>query len=122
MAVNSSSVQLITVLLDGTTTVLPTPGEAVTIPILEAFGGLPQRIAGGESLLNIKLGTLNRVKWLGVFGDEGITIRIEENGSDIPAHPFMFLAANVVAGAGISELWISNSDSEEHAITIIAGE
>ena len=122
MAINSSSVQLIATLLDGSTTVLPTPGEAVTISILEAFGGLPQRIPGGTSLLNIKLGTLNRTKWLAIYGDEGITYRFEENGSDIPADPFSFLANNVVAGANVSEIWISNGATEEHIVTIVAGE
>jgi len=122
MAINSSSVQLIATLLDGSTTVLPTPGAAVTIPILEAFGGMPQRIPGGTSLLNIKLGTMNRTKWLAIYGNEGITFRFEETGSDIPADPFAFLANNVVAGANVSEIWISNDDAEEHTVTILAGE
>jgi hypothetical protein len=122
MTINNSSVQLVAALLDGTTTVMPTPGEAETIPVQEAFGGLPQRIPGDTLLQNIKLGTLSRVKWLALYGDEGITFRFEETGSDIPAHPFAFLANNVVAGAGISEIWVSNNDNEEHTITVLAAE
>jgi len=121
-SINSSSVQLIATLLDGSATVLPTPGDAVTIPVLEAFGGLPQRIAGGTSLLNIKLGTLSLTKWLAIYGNTGITFRFEETGSDIPADPFAFLANNVSAGANISEVWISNADNEEHTVTILGAE
>lgn len=121
-SINSSSVQLVATLLDGSTTVLPTPGDAVIIPVLEAFGGLPQRIAGGTSLLNIKLGTLALTKWLAVYGDVGVSFRFEETGSDIPAHPFAFLANNVPAGANVSEIWVSNSDNEEHTVTILGAE
>jgi hypothetical protein len=121
-SINSSSIQLIAALLDGTTTVMPTPGEAVTVPVQEAFGGLPQRIPGGTSLQNIKLGTLNRVKWIAVYGDVGIKFRTTETGSDIQAHPFAFLANNVTAGIGISEVWVSNDDNEEHTVTILAAE
>ena len=73
MAINNASVQLIFALLEDSTTVVPTPGSAVTVPVLEAFGGMPQRIPGGTSLLNIKLGTLSLCKLLGVWGDEGIS-------------------------------------------------
>ena len=121
MAINNSSVQLIAAILDGNTVVMPTPGEAVEIPVLEMFNGY-QKLAGGASLVNIKLGSLNRVKWLAVYGDVGVKIRTTETGSDLEADPFLFLANNVVAGMGISEVWVSNDDSEEHDVRILAAE
>lgn len=121
MPVTNVDAQLIVTLLDGTTTVMQVSDEE-NIAATEVFGGLPQRIPGNTSLLNLKLGTLALTKMLTVIGDTGISFRFEELGSDIPAHPFAFLANNVPAGAGISEIWVTNSDNEEHTITVLANE
>jgi len=122
MAVNAANIQLIMALLEDSTTLMASPGAAEVISVTEVFGGFPQRVPAGASLTNVKLGMLTRVKFLAVWGDEGISFRYEENGSDVPAHPFAFLATNTTAGMGVSEIWISNSDQEEHPITILAAE
>lgn len=121
MALDGYSVTLLLTLLDGTTTVLSSPSGAETGSVVEAFGGMPQRIGAGESDLNIKLGTLSDPVWLGVVGADGISFKISESGDALSASPYAFLA-NVDDGLGISEIWISNADAEEHTVTILAVE
>jgi hypothetical protein len=121
MPVDSYSVQLIASLLDGATTIVPTPGTAQTGSVLEAFGGLPQRVGAGVSDLNIKLGTLTNPLWLAIWGAEGITFNTTLTGSEIDADPFAFLA-DETNGLGISEIWVSNSSGQEQSITILAAE
>ena len=121
MAINAYSIQLITTLLDGSTTQIPSPGSAETGSVLEVFGGFPMRIPGGASDTNIKLGLLTDPIWLAVFGDEGINFKILEDGTALEANPFAFVA-DVVDGLGISELWVSNDDAEEHIVYILAAE
>ena len=79
MAINAYSIQLITTLLDGSTTQIPSPGSASTGSVLEVFGGFPMRIPGGTSDQNIKLGLLSDPLWLAVYGDEGISFQILES-------------------------------------------
>lgn len=121
MAINAYSIQLITTLLDGSTTQVPSPGTAQTGSVLEAYGGLPVRIAGGSSDTNVKLGLLSDPLWLAVYGDEGISFKVAESGTDLQANPFGFVA-NVEDGLGISEIWLSNADAEEHIVYIVAAE
>ena len=119
--IDSYSVQLITTLLDGSATALVSPGQAETGGVLEAFGGMPQRIAAGASDVNIKLGTLADPLWLAVFGNDGITFRLALAGQVLDANPFAFLA-DEQNGLGISEIWVSNSDSQEQTIILVAAE
>lgn len=121
MAINAYSIQLITTLLDGTTTQVPSPGIAQTGTVLEAYGGLPVRLPGGASDTNIKLGLLSDPLWLAVFGDEGVSFKIADGGTALEANPFAFIA-DVEDGLGISEIWLTNADAEEHIIYIVAAE
>lgn len=121
MAINAYSIQLITTLLDGTVTQVPSPGSAQTGTVLEAYGGLPVRLPGLASDTNIKLGLLSDPLWLAVFGDEGVSFKIASGGTAIEANPFAFIA-DVEDGLGISEIWLTNTDAEEHVIYIMATE
>lgn len=121
MAINAYSIQLITTLLDGTTTQLPSPGSAETGVVGEAFGGLPMKIAGDATDQNIKLGMLSDPKWLAVYGDRGVSVKIAENGTAIPANPMMFVC-DTDDELGISEIWVTNSQPDEKSITILAVE
>ncbi|MCK5644740.1 MAG: hypothetical protein KAJ19_28330 [Gammaproteobacteria bacterium] len=121
MAINAYSIQLITTLLDGSTTQIPSPGSASTGSVLEVFGGFPMRIPGGTSDQNIKLGLLSDPLWLAVYGDEGISFQIFEDGTALEANPMAFVA-DVADGLGISEIWVSNSDAEEHIVYILASQ
>jgi hypothetical protein len=120
MAIDTYSVQLSVALLEGSTTKLPSPGAAVTGDVVEAHGGLPFLVAGGATE-RIRLGTLTDPAAIAIYGDEGIRVRIEEDGSWIPANPFAFLWA-VVNSMSVSEVWVNNQDNEEHQVTIIAVE
>jgi len=122
MAVDGIALQLLTTLMEGSTTYMSSPGSEVVASLLESFGGLPQRIPGGTSDLNLKLGTLAITKGIAVYGDEGISFKISAAGDALPAHPFAYLGNNVAAGMGISEIWVSNSDQEEHQIVVVAWE
>jgi hypothetical protein len=120
--VDGYSIQLITTLLDGSATAMSSPGTAQTGTVLEATGGLPHKIPGGTSDLNIKLGTLTDVKWLAIWADgEGVTFRVSNGGDALDANPFAFLA-NVEDGMGISEIWVSNTDTAERKVTVLAAE
>lgn len=119
--VNAFSAQLVTTLLEGTTTVLSSPGSAETGTVLEVFGGFPQRLAGSASAVNLALGTLTNPLWLAVYGDEGISFQISSGGDAIEANPFAFIA-DVDNGLGISEIWLSNSEPGEKSVTVLAAE
>lgn len=119
--VNAFSAQLITTLLEDSTTVLTSPGAAETGTVLEVFGGFPQRIAGSASDVNIKLGTLTSPLWLAVYGTTGVSFTISNGGDAIEANPFAFIS-DVDAGLGISEIWVSNSSAGEVGVTILAAE
>lgn len=121
MPVTNVNSQIVVTLLDGSTTYMQVD-EELNIAAQESFGGTPMRLPGGTSLLNMKLGLLSGVKKLLVVGDVGVSFRYEETGSDIPAHPFAYLANVVTGGMGVSELWLSNSDNEEHIVTVMAVE
>lgn len=118
---NAYSIQLITTLLEDSATVLSSPGSEGTGSLSEAFGGLPNTLAGGASDVNLKLGMLTDPKWLAIFGDDGITFKISNGGDAISASPFAFLA-DVQDGLGISEIWLSNDDAEAHEVTVLAAE
>jgi len=119
--VNAFSAQLVTTLLEGTTTVLTSPGSEETGTVLEVFGGFPQRIAGSASAVNLKLGMLTNPLWLAIYGDEGISFQISSGGDALEANPFAFLA-DTDNGLGISEIWVTNSEPGEKSVTILAAE
>lgn len=120
MAIDTYSVQLVYNLLEGSTVKLPSPGTAVTGDVVEANGGLPFLVPG-DTTVNIKLGTLTDPAAIGVYGDKGVQVQIEENGSWLPANPFAFVGA-VVNSMAVSEVWVRNTDNQEHQVTIIAVE
>lgn len=120
--VNSYSIQLLTSLLASGSTFVSNPGDSATTgDVVEAFGGLPQRIAAGAADVNIKLGTLTNPLWLAVFGAEGVTFKIANGGTALDASPFGFVA-DIQNGLGISEIWVSNSHSAQQTVTIMAAE
>ena len=121
MAIDAYSIQVISTLLEGTASRVTSPGDASTGSVLEAFGGMPMRVAAGASDVNIKLGTLTDPIFLAVYGDTGISFAISNGGDALHADPFAFLA-DEEDGLGISEIWLTNSDSEEHTIYIVAAE
>lgn len=122
MAVDGYSVRVMSSLLDGSETALAEESSAAqTGSISEAFGGLPMKIPGGASDQNIKLGMLTNPLFLKVTGGPGISVKIASGGSALEANPWLFLS-DLDAGLGISEIWVSNSDASEQAITILAGE
>ena len=121
MGINAYSIQVITTLLDGSSVVLPSPGAEHTGGVIEAFGGMPQRIPGETTDMNLKLGTLTSPKWLAIFGAPGISIKTELTGTPMRANPFAFVA-DESEELGISEIWVTNSDPTERSITILAAE
>jgi hypothetical protein len=121
MAIDAYSIQVISTLLEGTTSRMTSPGAESTGSVLEAFGGVPMRVPAGASDTNVKLGLLTDPIFLAVYGDKGISFTISSGGDALRADPFAFLADDE-DGLGISEIWVSNSDSEEHTIYIVAAE
>lgn len=122
MAVDTYSIRVMASLLDGTTTYLSDDtSDATTGSLSEAHGGLPMKIAGLASDVNIKLGTLTDPLFLKVSGSVGVSFKIASDGTAISANPWAFLS-EVTNGLGISEIWISNSDPSEATVTILAGE
>lgn len=119
--INAFSIQVLATLLDGTTTVLADQGTAQSGSVLEAFGGMPQKIAGLASDVNIKLGTLTNPLFLKVDGAEGVSVKIAESGTALKANPWLFIA-DTDNGLDISEIWVSNSEPAEVTITILAAE
>jgi len=121
MAIDGYSVQLLCNFLDGASVVLPTAGTAITGDVVEGHGGFPMRIPGGGDIVNVKLGTITDASWLAVWGDEDVQVRVAEDGTWLGSNPFAFIGA-MIAGLGISEIWIRNNDNEEHGVTIYAAE
>jgi hypothetical protein len=122
MAVDTYSIRVMASLLDGTTTYLADDtSDATTGSLTEAHGGLPMKVAGLASDVNVKLGTLTDPKFLKVSGAVGITVKIAESGTALSANPWLFLS-ETTNGLGISEIWISNSEASEATVSILAGE
>lgn len=121
MAIDTVSVLATADILDGSTTVLADQDTAQTATIGEGMGGLPSKIAGEASDVNIKLGTLTDAKVLKVKGAQGISVKIADGGTAIPANPFL-LITDLDDGIGISEIWVSNSGVSEADIIITAAE
>jgi hypothetical protein len=122
MAVDTFSIRVQASLLDGSTTFLSDESTAaVTGAVTEGHGGLPMSIPPTTTDLNIKLGTLSDPKFLKVKGVQGVSIKIAENGTSIPANPWAFLS-DVDDGLGISEIWVSNSEAQAASVIIVAAE
>ncbi len=122
MALNAYSILLTTSFLDGSTTVIASPlSTAATGSVGESFIGMPLRIAGSASAVNVKLNTLTNPLWLAVYAESGISFQISSGGDAIEANPFAFIS-DVTNGLGISEIWLTNSDVAEIAVTVLAGE
>lgn len=120
---NGYSLQLVAALLQDSSTFLsPGPSSASTGTITQGFY-LPLRLAAGASNTNVKLGTLTNPKFLAVFGGQGVSFKIISTGDNgRGANPFGFLS-DVDDGIGdVSQIWLSNSDSEAHEVEILAGE
>lgn len=121
MAINAYSIEVAAALMDGSTVQLPSPGVAQTGSLLEAYGGLPMRVAAGATDVNYKLGALTQAQWLAVYGAEGISFKLQLGGTSIRANPFAFIA-DTDADTNISEIWLSNSSAAERSVTILAAE
>ncbi len=122
MALNAYSILLTTAFLDGSTTVIASPiSTAATGVVGESFIGMPLRVAGSASAVNVKLNTLTNPLWLAVYAEAGISFQISSGGDAIEANPFAFIS-DVTSGLGISEIWLTNSEAGEIAVTVLAGE
>lgn len=116
---NAYQVQLTATLLEDSTTVLSSPGVQETGTVTEAFGGLPQKIAGSASDTVFSLGGITDPIFLGVWGDEGVSFKIASDGDALNAYPFACLS-DEQDGLGISQIWVSNSEADEKTFTILA--
>lgn len=121
MSVTGYAVRVMASLLDGSDTHLADDSAEQTGDVLEAHGGLPMKIPGSTTDLNIKLGTITQPKFLKVAGDQGVSFKIAEGGTAISANPWAFLA-DLDDGMQISEVWITNSEPDEKEVTILAVE
>ena len=119
--INAYNAQLTLSLLEDSTTALTSPGAEDSGTVTEAAGGFPQKIAGGASDVNVKLGSLTDPLILCVWGAEGVSFKISESGDAIAAYPFACLS-DTATGLGISEIWVSNSDEAEQSYTFLAVE
>jgi hypothetical protein len=108
-------------LLDGSTTAMSSPGSAQSGSVGEAFASFPRKIAGGVSELNVKLGSVTNPLILGVWGQKGLSFKIEQSGSAIAAYPFACLS-DIDSGLGISEIWVTNTEATEKTLNIVAVE
>ena len=121
MAIDGYSVQLTCYFLDGTSTAVVSPGEALAGDVVEGLGGFPTRIPGGGEIVNMKLGTITDAAWVAVWGDHQVQVRFAADGDWAGANPFFFIG-QTLGGLSISEIWLRNMDNEEHVVTVYAAE
>jgi len=116
------SIKLNVELLEGTVTVTaPAPSVASLGSMTASFYGTAS-LAGSASDTNVKLGTLTDAKFLALFSSgTGVTFTIASGGTSLAAFPCAFLA-ETTDGLGISEVWLSNSNSSTRTVNILAAE
>jgi len=79
-------------------------------------------LEAGASDTSLKLNLLTDPTALLVIGGTGISFKIGGTGTDaVRANPFAYLL-DVDEGLGISDLLLSNSDSQPHDVTVICFE
>lgn len=120
-SIDTYNAELTLTLLESVTTVMATPGEEESGTVNEVAGGLPHKIDGDDTDVNIKLGTLTDPVILALWGGEGVSFKIASDGSAIAAYPFACLC-DVENGLSISEIWVSNGTSSEQTYTYLAVE
>jgi len=115
---DSFQAQLVASLLTGTATDR-TKTATATVALTEEFWATV-KLPGSASDTVLKLNLLTDPAMLIVYGDEGISFKLNSTGTDaIGADPFAVVANNA-DGLGIDEVLLSNSDASEHDVTIIA--
>lgn len=71
--------------------------------------------------VEVQLGTLSVPKVIVVMGGKGVSVRlVAVTGTVFPADPMAMLADT--AGLAQTSIFLSNSDSQEHKVTILACE
>ena len=69
----------------------------------------------------ISLGAVTHPEVLIVKGAKGVSWRqVATTGAPIPANPISFLTD--LDGVALAQIYLSNSDSQAHLVTVIAGE
>jgi len=111
---------IINILADGRTVSSPGPRAAETGTLTEGYGGLPFLVSPG-STTPVGLGTITRPKFVGVWGDEGISFKTSGSGDEISANPFAFIA-NISDGMDVVSLQIVNADTVSHNVIVMAAE
>lgn len=116
---NAYQLQLTATLLEDSTTVLSSPGSQETGTVTEAFGGLPQKIAGSASDTEFSLGGVTDPIFIGVWGAEGVSFKLAEGGTELNAYPFACVA-DAQDGLNVSSILVSNGEADEKTFTILA--
>ena len=114
------TVQVVTKLLTGTT-VNRTSDETMDDACVETFWAQVALQAGASDVV-LKLNLLTDPKVLVVIGGEGISFKLDSTGTDALGADPLAVVANENDGLGIDELLLSNSDTQSHAVTVIAAE
>jgi hypothetical protein len=114
------SVQVVTSILDGTSTVR-TDTTTGTGTISESFWA-EVKLPAAASDTSLALNLLTDPVMLVVIGDTGISFKLNAGGTDaISADPIAVIADDN-DGLDITAILLSNSDGEEHDVTVIAFE
>ena len=114
------TVQVVTTLLTGTTTDR-TKTDTADDSLSESFWA-EVRLPAGASDTTLKLNLLTDPKVLVIYGGTGCSFKLDSTGTDAIAADPVAVVGNEDAGLGIDEILLSNSDEEEHTLTVIAME
>ena len=79
-------------------------------------------IAAEASDITLTLSIVTDPKIVVIYGGKGISVKLGSAGTDSVGADPIAVIANEDAGLDISELLVSNSDTQAHAITVVAYE
>ena len=120
MASDNYSVEVVTAVLTGTTTdrtATATADDSCT-EIFWAEVKLPSEAADTALLLNL----LTDPKVLVVYGAKGVSFKLDADGTDAIAADPIAVVSNEGDGLAINQVLLSNGDTAEHTVTIMAFE
>ena len=89
--------------------------------LTEVFWAQVQLEAAASDVV-LKMNLLTDPLILVVFGDTGVSFKLDSTGTDALAADPINVISDEGAGLGIDEILLSNSDSVAHEVTIIAFE
>lgn len=79
------------------------------------------QLANGASDVSLTLGAMTDPIFIFVLGATGVSFKLASGGTDaIGANPFGAVCDD--DGLGVTEILLSNSDSVEHTVRVMAGE